>query len=32
MARKEETIELKPLNPKTVDVTIVGDGDLILKK
>lgn len=32
MARKEETIELKPLNPKTVDVTIVGDGDLILNK
>ena len=32
MARKEETIELKPLSPKTVDVTIVGDGDLILNK
>lgn len=32
MARKEETIELKPLSPKTVDVTIIGDGDLVLNK
>lgn len=32
MAKKSEVIELKPLSAKTVDVTIVGDGDLILNK
>lgn len=32
MARKEEIVELKPLVAKYVDVTIVGDGDLVLNK
>lgn len=31
MAR-EEKIEIRPLDPKTVEVTIVGDGDLVLNK
>lgn len=32
MAKKEETIELKPINAKIVTVHIVGDGDLVLNK
>lgn len=29
---KTEVIEIKPLNIKTAEITIVGDGDLILNK
>ena len=29
---KTEVIEIKPLNVKTAEITIVGDGDLILNK
>ena len=32
MAKKEEVLELKSLNVKTAQVTIVGDGDLVLNK
>lgn len=32
MAREEGLIEIRPLVPKTVEVTIVGDGDLVLNK
>ena len=32
MGSKAEVIELKPLSAKTVDVTITGDGDLVLNK
>lgn len=32
MGSKTEVIELKPLSAKTVDVTITGDGDLVLNK
>ena len=32
MAKKVETIELKPINPESFKVTIVGDSDLILNK
>ena len=32
MGSKTEVIELKPLSAKTVDVTIAGDGDLVLNK
>ncbi|HJA92095.1 MAG TPA: hypothetical protein H9717_03065 [Candidatus Eisenbergiella merdipullorum] len=32
MAREEGLIEIRPLIPKTVEVTIVGDGDLVLNK
>lgn len=31
-AKKENTIELKPIAPKTITVTIQGDSDLILNK
>ena len=32
MAKKTEVIELKPINPESFKVTIVGDSDLILNK
>lgn len=32
MAQKVESIELKPINVKTAEVFIVGDGDLVLNK
>lgn len=32
MAKKEEIIEFKPIEPRTVEITIAGDTDLILNK
>ena len=32
MAKKEQTVELKPINIKTMEIDIVGDSDLVLNK
>ena len=32
MSKKTEVIEFRPIEPRTVEITIVGDTDLVLNK